>query len=135
MRRELIERKLAHLHGYIRDIEAYVPLSPDERLRQHYAIERLLQLLCEVAADITLQLLKSRGVPPPESYRAVFEQARDRGWLPQDLAQALVSACGLRNVIVHLYDTLDMARVLAAVDAAPTLYRRFARWALENLAP
>lgn len=135
MRRELIERKLAHLHGYVQDLESFVPLTPVERQRQHYAIERLLQLLCEVAADITLQILKARGVAPPESYRAVFEQARDRGWMSEDLAQELISACGLRNVIVHLYDNLDMQRVLAAVDAAPGLYRRFAGWALEKLTP
>lgn len=135
MRRELIERKLAHLHGYVQDMESFVPLSRAERQRQHYAIERLLQLLCEVAADITLQFLKARGIAPPESYRAVFEQARDRGWMAEDLAQELIRACGLRNVIVHLYDTLDMQRVLAAVDAAPGLYRRFTAWAIENLTP
>lgn len=135
MRRELIERKLAHLHSYVQDIESFVPLTPAERRSQHYAIERLLQLLCEVATDITLQIIKSRGLPPPDSYRAVFEQARDRGWMPEDLAQALISACGLRNVIVHLYDNLDMNRVLAAVDATPGLYRRFASWAWEALTP
>ncbi len=135
MRRELVERKLAHLHGYVQDIEAYVPLTPADRQRQHYAIERLLQLLCEASADIALQILKAHGVAPPDSYRAVFEQARDRGWMPADLAEDLIRACGMRNVIVHMYDSLDMGRVLAAVDAAPDLYRRFIRWALGSLTP
>jgi uncharacterized protein YutE (UPF0331/DUF86 family) len=133
MRRELIERKLAHLYGYVKDTEAFVPLTPAERQRQHYAIERLLQLLCEAAADITLQILRARGVAPPESYRAVFEQARDRGFMAADLAEELIRACGMR--IVHLYDDLDMSRVLAAVDAAPGLYRRFIDWALGSLTP
>ncbi len=134
MRPELIERKLAYLLTYVQDLEAFAPLTMAERQRQHYAIERLLQLLCEVAADLTLQVLRRRGIAPPDSYRALFEQARDRGWMAEDLARELIAACGLRNVLVHLYDTLDMNRVMTAVDVAPGLYRRFAHWAQEALA-
>lgn len=133
MRRVVVERKLAHLHGYLHDLEALVPLDPLLRQAQHYAIERLLQLLCEAAADITLQILRDQGVAPPESYRAVFERVRDLGLMPADLAAEMIRACGMRNVIVHLYDTLDMRRILAAVDTAPSLYRRFAAWALQHL--
>jgi uncharacterized protein YutE (UPF0331/DUF86 family) len=135
MKREVIERKLGFLHGYILDMERLVPLTGPEREAQHYAIERILQLMCEVAADITLQFLKARGIAPPDSYKAVFDQARKHGMLPTDLAGELIQACGMRNVIVHLYDTLDMDRVLAAVDHAPLLYRRFAAWAMGALDP
>lgn len=133
MRRAIVERKLAHLHGYIQDLASFAPLDPAQRQAQHYAIERLLQLLCEAAADIALQILRDRGVAPPESYRAVFERARDLGLMPEDLAADMIRACGMRNVIVHLYDTLDMRRILAAVDTAPPLYRRFAAWVLQHL--
>lgn len=133
MRREIIERKLGFLHGYLQDLERLVPLTRAEREVQHYAIERILQLLCEAAADITLQFPKDRGIAPPDSYRALFEQARLAALMPADLAAELARACGMRDVIVHLYEALDMDRILAAVDAAPVLYRRFSAWAMESL--
>lgn len=46
--------------------------------------------------------------------------------LPPDLEDALVAACGMRNVLTYLYDTIDLDRVIVAVDPAIALYERFA---------
>ena len=35
----------------------------------------------------------------------------------------------MRNVLTHLYDTIDLDRVIAAVDPAIALYEGFATWA------
>jgi uncharacterized protein YutE (UPF0331/DUF86 family) len=49
--------------------------------------------------------------------------------LPADLRDQLIAACGMRNVLKHLYDIIDLDRVTAAVDPAIALYERFAAWA------
>ena len=59
--RDVIERKLAFLGQFLADLELYARLDADARRKEHYAIERLLQLLCESAADIGLQMLRRRG--------------------------------------------------------------------------
>ena len=129
---ETLERKLGFLHRYISDLSGYAALDSEGRLREHYAIERLLQLLCESAADIGLQFLKARGDTLPTSYREIFNALARSGQLPPDLAADLIAACGMRNVLTHLYDQIDLQRVIAAVDPAIALYRSFADWSLQQ---
>ena len=47
------------------------------------------------------------------------------GVLPPELAAALAPAAGLRNRLVHEYDDLDDAVVLAAVAEAGRLFPRY----------
>ncbi|MGF1614745.1 MAG: DUF86 domain-containing protein [Gammaproteobacteria bacterium] len=131
--REVIERKLAFLRQFLQDLAGYARLDANRRRREHYAVERLLQLLCESAADIALQRLKALGYALPTSYREIFIALQQSGHMPADMASDLVAACGMRNVLTHLYDTIDLDRVVAAVDPALELYRRFLEWALQAL--
>lgn len=134
MKREVMERKLRFLSSYVEALENYLPASEKERIANHFAIERLLQLLCEASSDISLQLLKAKATnPPPETHRAVFAAAAKHLGMPEPLAEELGLACGMRNVIVHMYDELDMDKIMAAVDLAPGLYRKFGAWALDEL--
>ena len=119
-------------------IAAY-DVSDDGRLRdalrvlKGYASGRLLQLLCESAADLGLQWLKATGQALPESYREIFAALEDNGDMLRELAQDLIAACGMRNVLTHLYDAIDLDRVIAAVDPALALYREFLAWALARM--
>ena len=133
-RGEILERKLAFLQQFLTDLESYARLDTDDRRKDHYAIERLLQLLCESAADFGLQVLKKRGSGLAGSYREVFSTLHRLGALPEKLADGLVDACGMRNVLTHLYDRIDLDRVVAAVDPALVLYRQYLEWALEEVA-
>lgn len=92
-----------------------------------------MQLLCEAAADIALQVCKSRGLGVPDSYREIFTTLAKRGILPAPLAEALAKACGMRDVLTHLYDTIDLSRVVRAVEPAVALYRDFLKWAVAQL--
>jgi len=86
---EVIERKVAFLRQFLTDLASYAQLDSDGRRREHYAIERLLQLLFESAADIGLQVVKRRGVGLAGSYREVFTSLQQQGALPQPLAERL----------------------------------------------
>ena len=131
---EALERKLGFLNRYIADLGAYVGLDQAARLRDHYTIERLLQLLCEAAADIALQFLKAEADTLPASYREAFTSLAARGRLPEALAQELIAACGMRDVLTHLYDEIDLTRVIAAVEPAVGLYGAFRDWSVAQLA-
>ncbi len=123
--RAVFERKLAALRRFLTDLRSYAALDDRARRREHYAIERLLQLLCESAADVVLQILKAQGYALASSYREVFAALERHGDLPGDLARPLIAACGMHHVLTHLYDTIDLDRVMAAVDPACALYERF----------
>ena len=127
---EVFERKLAALRQFLADLEPYAQMERAARRREHYAIERLLQLLCEASADIALQVCKAERIAPASSYREIFTNLASRGVLPEPLAEELVEACAMRNVLTHLYDTIDLDQVVAAVEPAVELYRQFLSWAL-----
>lgn len=132
--RPVLQRKLAALQTFSDDLGRYARLDSAGRRQEHYAVERLLQLLCETAADIGLQLLKARSEPAlAGSYREVFVLLRQSANLPDEMATQLISACGMRNVLTHLYDAIDLDRVIAAVDPAVKLYRAYLGWAVEQL--
>ncbi len=128
-RSEVLARKLAMLHRFVQDLGAYAGLDHAARRREHYALERLLQLLCEAAADIGLQILRTGGDRLASSYREVFVTLRDRHGLSPEMAERLMDACAMRNVLTHLYDTIDLDRVVEAIDPALDLYGAFAHWA------
>ncbi len=129
---EVIQRKLDVLHRFLTDMEHYAALDVSRQRQEHYAIERLLQLLCEASADIGLQLLRREGDPLAATYRDVFTTLRDRQGLDEELADQLMDACAMRNVLTHLYDTIDLGRVIEAVPDALKVYAAFASWAGER---
>jgi uncharacterized protein YutE (UPF0331/DUF86 family) len=132
--RQVIERKLAALQTFTDDLSHYAGLDAAERRRGHYAIERLLQLLCESAADIGLEFLKAGSERAlATSYREVFGLMRESVGLPEEMANQLIAACGMRNLLTHLHDTIDLDRVIAAVDPAIALYREYLAWAIRRL--
>lgn len=132
-RRDIMERKLAFLRRFLDDLGSYARLEAAQRRREHYAIERLLQLLCESAADIGLQFLKAEGWGLAASYRDVFATLAGHEVLPGDLAERLIEACAMRNLLTHLYETIDEDRVIAAVEPALEVYGRFLVWAVARL--
>lgn len=124
----VVTRKLGFLQRYLRDLSDYANLNDDQRLDQHYAIERLLQLLCESAADIGLQRLKSVGETLPTSYRETFIALERLHLLESELAAELIKACGMRNLLTHVYDDLDLDQIMGAIEPALSLYGRYAQW-------
>jgi uncharacterized protein YutE (UPF0331/DUF86 family) len=90
------------LNRYVADLGDCAALDQGGMRREHYVIERLLQLLCECGAGIALQFLKAEGETSAASCREVFAALERKGMLPPDLAADLVAACGMRKLLTHL---------------------------------
>lgn len=88
-------------------------LAGDTVLRA--AVERWLQVAIEACIDIADHVVASEGWTPPSSARAAFATLAAHGKLPVDLADRLGDAAGLRNVLVHDYVSVDLARLAATV--------------------
>jgi uncharacterized protein YutE (UPF0331/DUF86 family) len=52
---------------------------------------------------------------------AIVSTEQQHGAPPQPLAERLVDDCGMRNILTHLHDAIDLDRVIAAVDPALAL--------------
>jgi uncharacterized protein YutE (UPF0331/DUF86 family) len=116
---EVVLRKLEQLRRLLVDIEPLIAADREQIEREHYEVERILELLATAAADLLQHLLAERGVLA-DSYRDVFRQAATADIVEGDLARRLEDAAGIRNILVHLYDDIDLEIVRASLPGAFT---------------
>lgn len=129
---DVLARKLRRLSDYLDDLSAHRGRGAAEIAGDPYELERLLELVVQVAVGILSHLLAERRVSP-ESYRATFELAGEHDLLPTDLAGRLARAAGLRNILVHLYEDIDYDIVATSVDPALDDFGAFVRHFHERL--
>ncbi len=75
---EVVARKLGRMSQYMAEFLPYRQSPYEAFWADHHKVERLIELLVMSASDIAIQLLDSRGEPPPSSYRSAFLQAGRR---------------------------------------------------------
>lgn len=122
---EILARKLAALLRYMEELSPYEKVDFKEFMRDHYKIERLIELITMIACDMVFHFLAHRGEPPPSSYRAAFLRAGELEILSEDLSRNLAQAVGLRNILVHDYDELDYSIVHKSIPLLLRDIRRF----------
>ncbi len=126
--RALVHRKLATIVRNLADLATIEGLTLAEYRRDRFrqkGAERLLQEAIEAAVDVNLHLVRARGEAAPPDYYESFLAAGRAGLIPDDLARQLAPAAGLRNRLVHEYDLIDDAIVLAAVRDAQQQFAAF----------
>ena len=116
----LVRRKLARIAASIDALGPLAQLTLPEyraRLYERKAAERFLQEGIEAALDVNAHLIAELGAEVPDDYYGGFVKLGDLGILPRELALSLASSAGLRNRLVHEYESLDDAKVLASIGA------------------
>ncbi len=124
----VIRRKLAHIIACLDGLRPLGRLSLDEyraRFYERKAAERLLQEAIEAALDINAHMIAELGGEVPEEYYGGFLKMADLGIVPLALADSLAPSAGLRNRLVHEYETIDDAKVLASTGTLLELYPRY----------
>ena len=100
-------------------------------------VERIVSQLVDLAAGINTARRhgRDRGEPGPMSGDR-STRSPILGVIDRDLAERLAPSAGLRNVLVHAYVDLDLARLVAAVPLAAEQYaeyvRQVARWVADR---
>jgi uncharacterized protein YutE (UPF0331/DUF86 family) len=115
----LIER-LAQLRlhlDHLREIRSRVTSAAAiaSDLSLHNDVLFSLLTVCQLVIDIAGELSARRGDPFEDYTHAVRNLGRD-GRFPADLVHELERLPGFRNVLIHEYVALDMARVVEAMD-------------------
>jgi uncharacterized protein YutE (UPF0331/DUF86 family) len=133
----IVRRKLAVIVENLKALEPIEKLPREEYLRDLYkrkATERMLQELIEAAIDINTHIIVQTGNAAPADYYESFLKIGELGIVPADLSEMLAPSAGLRNRLVHEYDGLDHAMILAAVAKAEELYPLYIK-AIETYLP
>ena len=121
------------------ELERLGPVDADRFAREfgtQLIVERIVSQLVDLAAGINAHVVAVADRSAASGRPAVVHAAADTGLIDHDLARRLAPSAGLRNVLVHAYVDLDVARLVAAVPLASEQYaeyvRQVARWVADR---
>jgi uncharacterized protein YutE (UPF0331/DUF86 family)/predicted nucleotidyltransferase len=119
--------------------KAQVPKEVYANSRDIQAIvERRLQTAIESCINIGNHLIARLGLRPPVDYADVFRGLAEGKLLPGELAQQMMDMARFRNLLVHVYWSIDHERVYDALaprlTTLETFARRIAEWLKDHAA-
>ncbi len=116
--REVVGRRLRLLRQTLADLLPLGQLEVDVVKADpvcRAAIERFIQVLVDLAADINAHIVLARLGAAPTTTADSFRLAAEVGVLPVELAERLIPATGLRNLLVHRYGDIDVTLLTGSV--------------------
>ena len=91
----------------------------------------------QMVIDMASSWCVRSGLGTPNSYADAFIRLARARFIPEDLSQRLVNACGFRNRIahahLHVYGSLDMTLLHAIASTGPDDLRQFLACRTETL--
>lgn len=126
--KETVIRKLNKMKGYLQELRTYEALSWDDYIAgfQHRrTVERLIQLIVDVAVDINTHTLVDEGRNPPKDAYNSFIDAADLGMMPKSFARQIAPSTGERNIIIHEYEQIDDAVVYQSIKDTLSLFDQY----------
>ncbi|HHY34287.1 MAG TPA: DUF86 domain-containing protein [Firmicutes bacterium] len=132
----VIKRKLQKLSEYLDELEAMRGISLEEYLgdfRNKRVVERLIQLIVDVAVDINTHIVVGAGKPAPSDAYTSFIEVAKLGVLTQELACEIAPSAGERNIIVHEYEVIDDVIVFQSIGQTLEMYGRYIDAVLDYL--
>lgn len=132
------EAKLDLLERMLRRLAAYAKTVTRDQLENDLdcwlMVSRAMELAAQCCVDLAMTMIAKRGLAIPDSYREAFARLAEAGLIDAGQASALQGWAGLRNVLAHMYATIDLDRLHAALTSDLTPLREFAQLAARDLA-
>ena len=125
---EIMVEKLLKMKEYIKQLKIIKPPSYDEYLQNlttKYAVERLLQLIVDLALDINNIILSYKGKPAAADYFNSFIDLADCNVLDSAFAMRIAPSTGLRNRLVHEYEEINNKIVYNSIDKTIAMYIQY----------
>lgn len=112
---ELIKNKMADIQGYYNELEAILKLGTKEVIEDNlklHTVERLFQLIVDIAVDINTHIISESEFKIPDDYQSTFIILAENKILPMDFALKIVPSVGLRNLVIHKYGKVNIKRMV-----------------------
>jgi uncharacterized protein YutE (UPF0331/DUF86 family) len=133
---EIIINKLIKMENYISELEKFKPDTFKEYQNnqlKRYAIERIIQLIIDLALDINNILIKKADRYPAQDYYSSFLELIDLGILSEEFAKDIAPSTGIRNRLVHEYEEVDNKVVYQNLDKLIKYYLSYIKHVNENI--
>ncbi|WP_192869232.1 DUF86 domain-containing protein [Staphylococcus delphini] len=120
-----LETKLKYLKQLTEDYETVKS--------NHYAFERVAQMLIESSVDIGNMIIDAFILRDPGNYKDVIDILELEGAISKETQHALHQTIDVRRQFVHYYDTLDTAQLVPLFDQTVPFYEQFIEEVLQFL--
>lgn len=119
MDEEGILQHLQELNESLKDWERYQSISKEDLVRDRDKRNMVLHAMLvsiQSAIDIANHIIADKGLRKPLTYRQAFEILSESNIIPADLANNLSDLAGFRNMLVHIYWSLDLNKVYSILQ-------------------
>lgn len=133
---EIIVNKLIKMEEYISELEEFKPETYSEYKNdqlKRYAIERLIQLIIDLALDVNNILIKKSEHYPAQDYFSSFLELVDLEILPEEFARDIAPSTGIRNRLVHEYEKVNDKLVYQNLDKLIKYYLDYIKYVNQNI--
>ena len=127
---DLLERMLVQLEKYAHSVSRD-QLESD--VDTWLMVSRALEIVAQCCVDLAIELVAKRKLGTPETYRDAFARLAQDGLLTPEQSKVLQAWAGLRNVLAHLYTSIDLDRLYLAMTEDKQVVREFGRIAAGEL--
>ncbi|HEY9415900.1 MAG TPA: DUF86 domain-containing protein [Pseudonocardia sp.] len=125
---ELLAERAASVERHLDRVATHLPSEPTE-LRplsaETDAVVLHLWQAIQVVIDLAVSSCVRLGLGSPPTYADAFRSLATAGVIDAELGERLGRAAGFRNLIVHAYADLDLARVHRIAAVGPPDLRAF----------
>ncbi len=132
---DAILRKLSSMKRCVDYLKSLDPenLDLEYDYERRSAVERNFQLAIESAIDTGEIIISEEGFERPDDYRSTFLVLGKHSILPKDFAEKFAPAAGFRNVLVHMYDEVDLGVLEEFLTEKLGDFEEFAGYVLEYI--
>ena len=133
---EIIVNKLIKMEEYVSELEEFKPQTYNEYKNdqlKRYGIERLIQLIIDLALDVNNILIKKSDHYPAQDYYSSFLELIDLGILTEKFAKDIAPSTGIRNRLVHEYEKVDDRVVYQNLDKLIKYYLDYIKYVNQNI--
>ena len=124
----VILTRLSKIEDYLKRLEKYQSTTLDEYSENkdiQLITERLIQVMTEAALDIIKHLLSCLGILRQKetwTKKDYFLEAANLNIISSEIANQLVKAAGMRNILVHIYLNIEPEQVFFAIAKSLEIY-------------
>jgi uncharacterized protein YutE (UPF0331/DUF86 family) len=111
----LVLRKLASLDEYRKQVGEYSAITVEEYSndwKTQRIVERTLQMMIELCADIAGHVISDDALRTPETYADAFRVLGENGILTPGQTSVMEKMAKFRNIVVHQYERVDAEIVI-----------------------
>ena len=105
-----VNDKIKEIEDYLSELVEIMPKSLQEYtddLKTKAACERYFEKIIEAVIDLAFLIIKDKGFRVPEEDKEAFDILSKEKIIPEELAERLKEAKGMRNIIAHEYGKID----------------------------